>query len=152
LAGTIDLFPTLARLAGAAPAAERRIDGLDIWPLLAGQHGARTPHAAWFYYWDRHLQAVRSGPWKLHFPHAYVKPAPAGRDSRPGQYANPRIGLELFTLDNDLGEATNVAAQHPDVVQHLENLAEGCRTDLGDSATKVEGRNVRPPGRRLDPP
>ena len=52
----------------------------------------------------------------------------------------------MFDLDNDVGETTNVAEQHPDVVKRLEELAERCREDLGDSATKREGKNVRPPG------
>ena len=40
---TIDVFPTVARLIGAELPAHP-IDGRDIWPLLAGQPGARSPH------------------------------------------------------------------------------------------------------------
>src|SRR4051794_13298532 len=68
---TIDLLPTFAHLAGAEPTADRIIDGKDIGPLLLGQPGAHSPHEALYFYWGRDLQAVRSGRWKLHLPHAY---------------------------------------------------------------------------------
>jgi arylsulfatase A len=147
LAATIDILPTLAKLAGAELPAGRIIDGRDIWPLIQMQPGAKTPHEAYFYYWSQHLQAVRSGPWKLHFPHTYTKPDPAGGGAMPGKSATREIGLELFNLDHDIGETKNVAAQHPEVTKRLQALAEASREDLGDSATKRDGKNVRPAGR-----
>ena len=147
LAATIDILPTLARLGGAKLPADRTIDGRDIWPLMSMQAGAKTPHEAYFYYWGQHLQAVRSGSWKLHFPHSYTKPEPAGGNAKPGKYATKEIGLELFDLEKDIGETTNVSAQHPDVVKQLQSLAEAAREDLGDSGEKLEGKNVRPAGK-----
>ena len=144
----IDLLPTVARLAGTAPPADRVIDGRDIWPLLSGQPGARSPHEALDFYWQRGLEAIRAGRWKLHFPHDYRSLAgPAGSGGRPGRYETRHIGLSLFDLEADPGETTDVAAQHPEVVRHLEPLAERARADLGDSANGRPGRNVRPPGR-----
>jgi arylsulfatase A-like enzyme len=151
LAGTIDVLPTIARLAGAKLPADRIIDGRDLWPLMSAQPGARSPHEAFFFYWDRHLQAVRSGPWKLHFPHAYPKPEPAGSAGRPGKYATRRIELELFNLADDIRETYNVAAVHPEIVERLKALADRCREDLGDSATGQTGQNVRPPGKMATP-
>src|SRR6185436_5125419 len=150
LAATIDILPTLAKLAGAQPVPDRTIDGKDIWPLIKMQPGAKTPHEAYFYYWGQHLQAVRSGPWKLHFPHSYTKPDPAGGSAKPGKYATKEIGLELFNLERDIGETTNVAAQHPEVVKRLQALAEDAREDLGDSGTKREGKNIRPAGKVVE--
>ncbi len=146
MAMTMDVLPTLAKLAGAEVPADRVIDGKDIWPLISGQPGAKTPHEAYFYYWERHLQAVRSGKWKLHLPHSYVKPDPPGADARPGKYSERQIGLELFDLDNDIAERKNIADLHPDVVARLQALAEQSREDLGDSQLKREGKNVRPAG------
>ncbi len=82
---TIDLLPTFARLAGADLPADRPIDGRDIWPLLSGRPGARSPHEALYFYWGRDLQAVRSGRWKLHLPHKYrsLKDRP-GSGGKPG--------------------------------------------------------------------
>ena len=147
LAATIDILPTLATLAGAKLPTDRTIDGKNIWPLIQMQPGAKTPHEAYFYYWGQHLQAVRSGPWKLHFPHSYTKPDPAGGSAKPGKYATKEIGLELFNLEKDIGETTNVAADHLEVVKRLQAVAEAAREDLGDSGEKREGRNVRPVGK-----
>jgi arylsulfatase A len=145
MALTMDLLPTLAKLSGAE-VPKGRIDGKDIWPLMSSQPGAKTPHEAFFYYWGQHLQAVRSGKWKLHFPHSYAKPDPPGGSSKPGKYANKNIGLELFDLEKDVSEGRNVVNENPEVVKRLQALAERAREDLGDSETHRQGKNVRPAG------
>ena len=147
MASTMDLLPTLARLAGTNAPSDRVIDGRDIWPLMSGQPGAKTPHEAFYYYWERQLQAVRSGPWKLHLPHSYPTPEPAGAGGKPGKYVSKQLGLALYDLENDIGETTDLALQHPEVVQRLESLAESAREDLGDSRTGRLGKNIRPPGK-----
>lgn len=150
LALTMDFLPTFARLAGTEPPRDRIVDGRDIWPLMSGQPGATSPHDAFYYYWGRELQAIRSGKWKLHFPHRYPKPQPTGGEGRPGKYAQLEMASALYDLEADIGETINVAAQHPDVVARLEALAEQAREDLGDTATKRVGRGVREPGRLAD--
>ena len=144
VACTMDLLPTIAALTGAKVPSDRIIDGRNIWPLMTGEKGARSPHDAFFYYWGGELQAVRSGPWKLHAPHSFPRPEPAGGDGQPGKYATRQIGGELFDLAKDPGETANLATQHPEVVRRLEALMEQCREDLGDTRTKQVGRNVRP--------
>jgi arylsulfatase A-like enzyme len=148
LASTLDILPTFARLAGAELPTDRVIDGRDIWPLLSGQPGARTPHEVFYYYWNNGLEAVESGPWKLHLPHEYRTLAgEPGKDGRPGPYKQARIELALFNIEQDIGEQHDVAAQHPQVVQRLLALAEKAREDLGDSLTGRQGRGRRQPGR-----
>ncbi len=147
LAATMDLLPTFVRLAGAEVPRDRIIDGRDIWPLMSAQPGATTPHEAYFYYWGKHLQAVRSGKWKLHLAHDYDHPDPPGHDGKPGKYAKREISVALFDLETDIGETKDLAAQHPEVVTRLQALAKQCREDLGDSAVEQQGKNVRPPGR-----
>jgi arylsulfatase A len=147
VAGTIDILPTLAYLAGAE-LPQQRIDGQNIWPILAGPPTTPSPHEAYFYYWGRELQAVRSGPWKLHFPHAYRSlDGEPGKDGKPGPYINRTCGLELYHLDDDIGETKNVADQHPEVVTRLQSLAEKMRDDLGDELTKKQGSGLRPAGK-----
>jgi arylsulfatase A-like enzyme len=143
---TIDLLPTLAKVAGAE-LPSHPIDGLDIRRLLAGQRGAKSPHEALFFYWDEHLQAVRSGPWKIHFAHSYVKPVPPGNGGEPGKIENPKTDLALFNLESDPSETNDLSSTHPEVVARLQNLARKAREELGDSATKQTGRGVREPGR-----
>jgi arylsulfatase A-like enzyme len=141
---TIDVLPTLAEIAGA-PLPKLPIDGRSILPQLKGQRNARPPHEALFFFWGRELQAMRSGQWKLHFPHPYVEHQPANGGKR-GTVTNHQIELSLYDLSRDLGETTNVAAQHPDVVKRLQALAETMRDDLGDSLTNRAATKARPAG------
>ena len=143
---TIDLLPTLAALAGAAVPADRRIDGLDIWPLLSGQRTAGDPHDALYFYWGPELHAVRSGQWKLHLPHPYQSLERTADDGAPGRYVRKEIGLSLFDLEKDPGEKINAADAHPEVVARLMKYAERAREDLGDSLTARTGSHVRAAG------
>jgi arylsulfatase A len=144
---TIDLLPTIAKLAGAETAKDRIIDGLDIWPLLANQRSAQSPHDALYFYWGRELHAVRSGKWKLHLPHPYQHLEQVGGDGKPGRYVRQEQELALFDLEKDVGETTNVAGKNPDVVKKMMTFVERARADLGDELVGREGKNVREPGR-----
>jgi arylsulfatase len=152
---TIDLFPTIAHLAGAE-LPKHKIDGLDVWPILAGKPGARNPHDFYlFYYENNQLQAVSTGDgrWKLQLPHTYRTLAehPGGHGGDPAKYESKTIvEPELYELATDIGERQNVAANHPDVVGRLLAVAEDARIELGDSLSKRAGRGVRPPGRVAD--
>ena len=143
---TIDILPTIAELIGAK-LPDHTIDGRNIWPLMAGEDGATSPHEAYFMYYGRQLQAVRSGKWKLHFPHGYRTMAgrPGGTGGIPTAYSQAKIGLELFDLESDIGETTDVAKSHPEVVERLAELADEMRQDLGDN--NVKGKGIRPAGR-----
>src|SRR5690606_27084342 len=124
VAATIDLLPTFAHLAGAK-LPPHKIDGRNIWPLMAGEKNAESPHEAYYYYWGRELQCVRSGPWKLHFPHSYRSlKDQGGTGGRPAPYIQRRTDLALYNLESDIGETKNVAAEHPEVVARLQKLAD----------------------------
>ena len=137
---TIDLLPTIVRITGAKLPAGK-LDGKDITPLLYGEPGAKSPHDGYFFYWNNELHAVRSGAWKLYFPHTYrsLVGSEPGNDGKPGPYKEAKVGLELYNLDDDLSERTDVANRHPDVVRRLQALADGMRADLGDSLRKKKG-------------
>jgi arylsulfatase A-like enzyme len=147
LCGTIDVLPTFAKLAGGSAPQDRIIDGLDIWPLLAGMESAKTPHDRFYYYWNLGLEAVRSGPWKLHLPHSYQHLVTPGKDGQPGKLEPVKTDLALYNLVEEVGEKTDLAAANPEVVQRLLGIAEEARADLGDSLTDRPGKNRRPPGR-----
>jgi arylsulfatase A len=144
---TIDLLPTLARLA-AAPLPPLKIDGLDISPLLLGEPGARSPHEALLFYYGTELRAIRGGRYKLVLPHrSQTLDGPPGNGGKPGKYKDEAVPLALYDLVADVGETTDVASAHPDVVARLQDAAERARDDLGDSLTNRTGRGVREPGR-----
>jgi arylsulfatase A-like enzyme len=149
---TIDVLPTLAGRIGAK-LPPLPIDGLDVWPLLSRQAGAKNPHDGYGnWYAQNELQAVVSGDgrWKLVLPHRYRTLAgrPGGRDGLPAKYENATVTAPtLYDLKTDRAETTDVAAANPAVVQQLLAFAEKCRADLGDSLTKRTGAGAREPGR-----
>jgi len=155
VAMTIDLLPTIGKLI-RAKLPDHKIDGLDIWPLMTSQAGAKNPHEAYYFYgvpfgqWTgAQLEAVRSGPWKLVLPHTYrtLGGKSPGKDGIPAKY-QPRTIMEpeLYNLHDDISEQRNVAPENPAVVQRLLKLADQCRDDLGDTIVKREGKGLRPAG------
>ncbi len=149
---TIDLLPTIAgRIGARLPALP--IDGLDVWPLLAGEPGAKNPHDGYgLWYAQNELQAVVSGDgrWKLVLPHRYrtLGGRPGGRDGIPAKYENVWTEApQLFDLRADIGEKNDVSAAHPAEVKKLLAFAEKCRANLGDSLTQRKGTGNREPGR-----
>jgi len=142
---TIDLLPTIAKFTGSK-LPELPIDGKDVSSLFLNEPGARSPQEAYFFYWGQELQAMRSGKWKLHFPHEFRTLKEGGRDGKPGPYLNSRVELSLFDIENDLNESRNLTAEYPREIEQLRVLSERIRTDLGDVATKREGKGVRSAG------
>lgn len=140
---TVDFMPTITRLVGAE-LPKHKVDGKDIRPLMSGDPNAKSPHDALYFYWGNNLQAVRSGRWKLHFPHSYRTLAgrPGGTGGKPARYSQARTGLALFDLHNDIAEKCNVAAEHPEVVKRLSDMAKEFDRELQ--------RNRRPAGRILE--
>jgi len=137
LCTTMDLLPTLAGLAGTQPEKDRTIDGKDIWPLMSGAAGAKSPHEAFYYYFMSQLQAVRSGQWKLHLALAPQINGFGGKPEGPREAA-------LYNLHDDIAESRNVIAEHPDVVKKLMEFAEKARAEIGDYQKKGTGQ--RPAG------
>jgi arylsulfatase len=148
---TIDILPTLAHITGTS-LPEKKIDGLNVWPIIAGDPGAKNPHDAYFIYYEvNQLQALISGDWKMIFPHRYrtIHDAVIGHGGQPGEYNHLNIEeVELYNIGEDITESVNVAADFPDVIMKLSILADSCRTDIGDALTGVEGKNSRKPGMR----
>ena len=144
IASTLDVLPTFASLASASVPDDRVIDGEDITHLFHGDFDKANADKAFFYYLRVHLQAVRQGQWKLHLPRDKEPPG-AAPFSRNNHIAAPdRVGFDkpfLVDLSNDIGETTDVSADHPKVVRRLLSLAEEMRDDLGDH-DRV-GKNMR---------
>ncbi len=144
ITSTMDILPTLATLAGAEIPTDRVIDGEAITPLFHGRFDEANPDKTYFYYLHVHLQAVRQGQWKLHLPRAKEAVASSPFSQNPHIAPEDRDGFDqlfLVDLSNDLGETTNVAAKHPEVVERLLTLAESMRDDLGDY--NHVGKNMR---------
>ena len=138
ISGMFDVLPTLVKLAGGQPPTDRKLDGGDLWPVLAGEAGAKSPHEVFYYYNGLKLEGVRSGPWKLRF-------APVPKNAKPPDAAHRE---QLYNLDSDIGESTDVAEANPGEVARLRALADAMKNDLGLDGI---GPGVRPLGRVTNP-
>ena len=136
MATSMDILPTVVKLAGAEMP-QRKIDGKDIWPLMSGEMGARSPHEVFYYYNAWCLEAVRSGRWKLVLPHDQYGVVEPGKDGMPGKQAWQHVNMALYDLLNDVGEQTDVAGEHADVVNRLLKHVAEAREDLGDGVIQV---------------
>ncbi|MCO6455591.1 MAG: arylsulfatase [Pirellulaceae bacterium] len=105
-----DLLATAAELAGATT--PPGLDSLSFLPAITGRQDQqrRHDHLYWEFYERGGKQAVRQGDWK-----AIRMPMFTGR-------------TELYDLSRDLGEARDVAGEHPEVVQRLESLMDAAHT------------------------
>lgn len=104
-----DLLPTFSRLAGAAPPAG--IDGVAMQDMLLG--GQTNPAPDRTLYWEFHergfQRAARRGKWKAVWLAA----------------GSP---IELYDIESDIGETTNIATAHADIVRQFETFFATART------------------------
>jgi arylsulfatase A-like enzyme len=108
-----DFLPTCCDLVGVVP--PEGIDGLSMLPTLLGRPDQQRKHT--FLYWEFHeqgkKQAVRQGRWKA---------------VRRNVAKDPDGPIELYDLQEDLGEEYNVADLHPDVVALMARIMATART------------------------
>ena len=148
LASTIDILPTLAQMTNA-PLCGKKIDGVNILPLMLGDEKANPREIFYYYYQSDCLEAVRKNQWKLVFPHksqTYEGFAP-GVNGEGGKTAMIDVSYGLYDMRRDPGERYDVKAYHPEIIEELEKIAEDARKDLGDGLKNIKGANVREPGR-----
>jgi arylsulfatase A-like enzyme len=100
----VDMYPTLAAVAGAPLGTAKPLDGLDVWPTLSARRP--SPRSEVVYGVEPFRAAVRQGPWKL-----------VWQATLPSK-------VELYDLSRDASETTNVAAEHPAQVTALQRRAE----------------------------
>jgi arylsulfatase A-like enzyme len=112
---SVDLYPTLLEVAGAAPPADYPLDGKSIAGLIASPNDATIKHANLYWHFPGYLGsggdtwrtlpagALRAGDWKL------IEFFEDGR-------------LELYNLADDAGERDNLAAKRPEKVAELHGM------------------------------
>ncbi len=122
---TLDVLPTFAQLAGAAPPANP-VDGKNVWDLVRGARGAVNPNEYYPFSNGSNFEGVLSGDgkWKLHLPHSYRVLVEAGNDGKAGTYRQEKIELSLFDMEKDPYETTNVLDKYPEVAERMKAIAE----------------------------
>ena len=112
-----DFFPTILEIAGVTSPQDRIIDGVSILPLLLGQDRLKRQALHWHYphysnQGGRPGAAIRAGAWKL--IHWYEDDA-----------------VELYHLDEDIGESVNLAEDLPEKTEELGRLLHRWLDDVG---------------------
>jgi arylsulfatase A len=92
----MDVFPTMASIAGAKLPAGLNLDGVDLLGMLTQDKKLPERTLFWRY---RKQKVVRKGPWKLLVQGKKVS---------------------LYNLDDDLGEKKNLAGPKPETVKMLQ--------------------------------
>jgi arylsulfatase A-like enzyme len=100
----VDMFPTLAALAGADAGKGKPLDGVDVWPTLS--EGKPSPRTELVYNVEPFRAGLRQGDWKL-----------VWRTLLPS-------ALELYNIAQDPSEKTNLADQNPQRVAELQKRVE----------------------------
>jgi arylsulfatase A-like enzyme len=124
LAVSVDWLPTIAELTQTRRP-ERKIDGVSLRGVIDSSE-AKSLHDV--FHWQsgnglggRPQWAVRQGDWKLiGNPKDTSNKGPLTKDD----------ALYLVNLADDIGETTNVAARHPDVVERLSKLHDAWLRDV----------------------
>jgi len=105
-----DFLPTAAELAGATLPEGFKPDGCSLAAFLKGGPAPKRDYFYWELHEGRPIQAVRFGNWK----------AVRNKPSSP---------IELYDLGQDVGETTDLAGNHPDVVAKAESLMKAAHVD-----------------------
>ncbi len=111
IVSTLDLFPTLSRIAGAELPESLALDGVDLTDLLRGEQAElnRGP----LFWRNGSNKAQRMGKWKMIEVPDHVW---------------------LFDLETDIGEKTNLADQHPEVVRKMQQQFQSWEAELPNPA------------------
>lgn len=113
---SIDFFPTLLEMAGVK--SPHDVDGRSLVPLLKQEGQLQRDAIYWHYphYWAGNLTrpfgAVRAGDWKL-----------------IESYEN--MGVELYNLKDDIGEAHDLSKDQPKKVAQLREMLHAWRKSVG---------------------
>lgn len=110
-AAHIDVLPTLAAICGVEMPGDRQIDGISLVPLITGMETDIAARSL-FFYWTRHSPelynnvALQKGKYKL--------VGHTGYNATPEQF-------ELYDIENDPFEKSNVVGEYPSVAEELKS-------------------------------
>lgn len=106
--GAVDLLPTLLEATGV-PHRGPRTDGISLWPLLSGTATTINPR-----YIFQQQQPQRSGK----EPQPFVNAAVVGHRYKL-VFVDGEDAPELYDLERDEGETTNISAEQPQRVAEM---------------------------------
>lgn len=137
----VDLYPTLLRLAGANVQQKLPLDGMDVWQTIVA--GKESPHHQILLNAAPNWGAIRSGKWKL-----VVNGKKGGESDSDTPASNIEVSnenVELFDLENDPYEKTNLAKANPDKTRELSNAWLEYRSQAVSPKAKPKPKEFKTP-------
>jgi len=126
----IDFFPTFLDVTGVPLPAGKKLDGTSLVPLMSGK-GA-FPERTLFWHFPIYLQSYGGKADDSHDPLFRTRPGSALRQGKWKLHEYFENGtVELYDLDADMGERSNVADKYPEKAQELLALLKKWREDTG---------------------
>ncbi len=121
LIGYLDVLTSLGDMAGLSPQEGYVSDGRSFWPELLDEEpaGGRNYYFLW-----RHQDVIRTDDWKLFRYHDH---------------------FQLYDMQNDYEETTNLAEDRPDIVADLLEIMEARVDDIGAAPSHVAPTDFAPP-------
>lgn len=115
----IDLFPTLMDLCGVKPPAGPPVDGRSLRPLLENADAAAWPERTLFTHnpideTNKYPGAVRT---QRHRLVREIKGSAGGSKARANDAS--ATAWQLYDMETDPGQKTDIASAHPDLVKQL---------------------------------
>jgi arylsulfatase A len=138
IASGIDIMPTFLDAAGGSPVVKAPLDGASWAPMFARQPIPRSRPLCWYHYQKDPSVCVRDGRWALlgHLDPPYGSESTAFGPMQMQYVKTAKLGrLELYDVDGDTHERTDVAAQNPEVVARLGDVM---RTHYAEIVTSVD--------------
>jgi arylsulfatase A-like enzyme len=127
---SVDFFPTILEIAGGKPAAKRSIDGVSLVPLLKQTDDWKREALYW------------------HYPHYSNQGGKPGSAIRKGDFKLIEFfedgKRELYNLNDDIGEKTDLAATMPDRANELHRMLRDWREAV-DAQLPTPNPNYEPP-------
>ncbi len=106
-----DILPTILSATGQDLPTARPLDGVDMLPALKGKTDKLHDHLFWSSGGSDGKWGLRSGKWKL---------------------VGVKDQLELFDLESDLGETTDLKEEHPELLASLQQTFDGWIAEMAD--------------------
>ncbi len=116
-----DLTATVADILGVPLPPNAGVDSVSLLPLFKGTH--REVHPYNVYQSIQGNFAIQEGKWKLE-----LCPGSGGWEDPKNSEATAQglPAVQLYDMDSDISEKTNVEAAHPDIVARLIKVLENC--------------------------
>ena len=119
ISGFQDVFPTVCELVGIKP--PKASDGISFLPTLLGRKQPQHPFLYWEFPETGGQQALRMGKWKA-----------VRTELHKGQ-----VKTQLYDLEKDLAETTDVAHLYPSVVVQIEEYLRASHRESPNPRFKI---------------